>query len=126
MIPYIIETLFLILMVVICLFHAHWFKANLKTGPWFHAIFAAIYIGPMIWAGWFWQHSWVLLVAIATLRFWVYNPLLNLMRGEPVFYLSVNSKNPALWDRLELKYYHAYPYVWGLSLAGWVALQFFL
>jgi hypothetical protein len=120
----IIEAAACIWMAMICWVHAAWFVNNIKTGPWFHAVFGAVYAVPVIWIGWFWRHDLVLIVALVTERFVVYNPMLNLIRDKPFFYLSVNNDHPSWWDELEMKYNHLYPFVWIASLILFVLIQF--
>ena len=124
--PMIIEAIFILLIVVVCLVHAWWFSRNIPTGVWFHFLFAMAYVVPMIWIGWFWQHNIWLVVALVALRFVLYNPLLNLMRDKPFFYLSVNNSNPSWWDSLEIHWSNLYPYIWAGSIVGFIILQFMI
>ena len=100
-----------------CVIHAHRFAANKSVGPLFHTIWAVIYFAPLLLISWF-EASWVLALAFVIERFFFYNPVLNLIRHRPFFYLSVKSDHPSWWDELEIKWRAAYPYVWALSGAA--------
>ena len=126
MVYFIIESLFLFLIIVVTFVHEQWFKENLPTGPFFHLGFSLVYIVPMIWIGSSPQHSLFLTAAIAVERFSFYNPLLNMMREKPFFYLSVNNTNPSLWDKIEIRWGKLYPLVWVLSLTIFIIFQFII
>lgn len=114
----------LILIVGITYWHSRLFAKNRKVSPLFHTLWAAVYIAPVIVEAIRYQ-SWWLFIALTLERFVFYNPILNKWRGKFFFYLSVNSLNPSLWDRLELRWVKAYPYVWVASFIGFIAIQFY-
>ena len=116
---------FVSLLLVICAIHTHIFRVNKPVGPLFHLIWMVIYFVPpaIIWAV---NRSYELAGASVLIRFVLYNPVLNYLRHRPFFYLSVNSKNPSLWDKIELKWSGLYPWIWGTGFLGLIIIQFFI
>lgn len=115
-----------VLILIICRIHASLFYHNRPVGPLFHSVFALVYIIPAVYVSVFVYHDILLLIEFGLLRFMLYNPALNEMRRKPFFYLSVNSENPSWWDRIEIKWGKAYPYVWALSLVLYISVLFFI
>jgi hypothetical protein len=118
------QILFVILIIVITDIHARRFKANKPIGPLFHFTWAAVYFIPAVLFAWH-LGSWWLAGASAVERFVLYNPILNLIRGEKFFYLH-SGKNGSWWDDLELMWSRVYPWIWGLGVLIFIIIQFFL
>lgn len=121
---YIVEIIFFLLIFGITEYHAQRFKDNKTTGPLFHIFWAALYFIPAGYVSFVMFQGWWLPVALCLERFVLYNFLLNLIRYKPFFYLSIQSKNSSWWDKIEIGWGKAYPYVWIVSAAALAALQF--
>lgn len=118
------EILFIFLIFFITTLHKDRFKKNIKVGSLFHTVWAVIYFIPAV-VLYFVYHSWELCAAIAAMRFCFYNPILNELRGEDWFYLSVNSENPSWWDRVEIGWGKAYPFVCIISYGIFLLINLF-
>jgi hypothetical protein len=116
------EFLFLLMIVFITMIHAKRFNGNEPVGPLFHAVWAAVYFIPVAILVWKFD-SWWLGIAALVERFVFYDPILNIFRGKPFFYLSTASANPSFWDKIEISLGKAYPYIWVFSVIIFIVLQ---
>ena len=123
----IIQGIGLVWIILLTIINWKWFKLNWKTGPFFHLIFGSIWLAPVFIVGFVWQHDIWLVLLLILQRFVFFNPLLNIERSEPFFYLSTaQGKSSSWWDALEIKYASAYRDIWFFCLGSYFLLQFFI
>lgn len=112
---YAIQIIFVLYNISTAIYQAHLFALNKNIR---HALWAAIYVA-LIVPVWFLYHNWALCAACLVLRLPVFNTALNLLRHKPFFYTGTASI-------LDKAFTGFYPTVFFLSIAIWVALQFFI
>lgn len=123
---FIFEFILLLLIFGIAEKHARVFEDNKKVSWFFHAGWGLVYFIPAWFISFIMYDDILVGLSFLFTRFAAYNPILNKIRDKDFFYLSVQGENPSWFDRIELKWKDAYPYVWAASLAGFIALQVIL
>lgn len=117
---YIGEVLFFFGNMAIADYHASLFDHQKKINHTFWALVVGVVIGVFTWASrWDWWFAGALLAE----RMWCFNPMLNLIRHKPFFYVH-SDKVGGSW--LDSKIGNAYPYVFATSLAGFIIAQFLI
>jgi len=117
---YIGEVLFLFGNVAIADYHAGKFDAGKSINHTFWAfVVGSVILLFTIVSKWNWWYGGALLLE----RMWCFNPVLNLIRKKPFFYVHSDKVGGSLLDSI---IGNAYPYVFISSLAGFVTLQFFI
>ena len=115
--PYIAEILFLMIQVWVADYQSQQFDAGKSIS---HTLWAAI-MGAIIVVAWYicGKDYWLAL-ALVLERTWSFNPILNLFRSKPFFY--TNSGKGGSW--MDAHIGNRYPYIFVISLAGFIYLQF--
>lgn len=124
---YAFEFIFLLMIIGITKYHKNWFAGNYRVGIWFHTLWGLVYYIPAAYLCIHVYSSVWLAVMLVSERFVFYNPILNIWRTKYFFYISVQSgKGSSLWDRIEIGWKGAYPYVWVVCSIAFVVSQFYL
>lgn len=121
----VLEIPILSLIIGICCIHANRFHQNIPIGKWFHFLWGCVYAAPSAFFAWQ-MHSWWLLGAFTIERFVFYNPILNLIRQRKFFYIVADNSKPGFWDKIEVWWANFYPYIWGLGVLAFIAIQFYI
>ena len=118
----IIEIIMMVMIVIVAIIHKDWFAANKPVGFWFH-IGWAIPFSAFIAVVFFVTHNYLLTAALILQRFDFFNPILNLLRKEYLFYLGSATMTEAWLDRLLEIYNNSYPYIWAAGCLAFTYLE---
>lgn len=118
----------LIIILIVTTIHANRFNDNKAVGPWWHLWWSLLYGIPCGIAVWQFGWNWWLAGAFLLERFVFYNPILNFKRKprRAFFYTVSKNSKPGMWDKVYVWFGKLYPYIWTLTVATFIAIQFFL
>lgn len=116
---------FLLATIAIAIYQANFYNAHMADGKTLnHPLWFFYYLIPTALDYLTWKNWWLVLLALI-IRGVVFSPLLNFLRKprESFFYVHGNGgKGSSTIDSLLEKINKIYPYIWGVELAGLVAL----
>lgn len=116
---------FLLATIAIAIYQANFYNAHMADGKTLnHPLWFLFYCIPVIIEYLVWKNLGLVLLAFL-IRGVVFSPLLNYLRKprKAFFYIhGTGGKGSSFLDGLLMKINKAYPYVWGMELAGLIAL----
>lgn len=121
------ELIFLLFIYAVCRWQANRFdKQQKKIRHWFwFLVFSAIITGAWYFLS---GKDYYFAGALALEHLVFFNPILNYYRTphRAFFYIHSDPKTGSWLDGILLKLGNAWPYLWAVSLAGLITLQFFI
>ncbi len=125
MTAYINEALCLAPIIAIARYQAGRFNRQLKTGKWFHFLWACLFTAVIFFFWWIMGKDYMFGGSLVLQHFICFNPILNYFRKprKAFFYVSNAGSNPSWWDGALDKIYVP---AWIMATTAFIILQFFL